>query len=89
MAALVSEIGRSRRTFTLFERGLRVVFWRPLVEPALERLAKALAGESEVETRPPRLDLDDADIVAAAAVTTRVGFGLADGWQTLLPASPH
>jgi hypothetical protein len=48
----------------------------PLLQACLERLPQLLAGHLDVESGPPRLELDEADVVVPLAVAPCIALGL-------------
>jgi hypothetical protein len=47
----------------------------PLLQACLERLPQLLAGHLDVESGPPRLELDEADVVIPLAVAPCIALG--------------
>jgi hypothetical protein len=54
----------------------RLSTWLPLLEACLERLPQLLAGHLKVESGPPRLQLDEADVVVPLSVAPCIALGL-------------
>jgi len=77
------------RTSAFYGRRVFLFFRLAAVQPLLERLAENLAGRVEFVVRAPRLDLDDAHVIAPNAMTTSVRFLLAERWQQILSPSPQ
>jgi hypothetical protein len=82
---LVSERAGSPSGFV--ERRLAVFFRFARVEATLEGCTKTLAGDAGLVTGTSRLDLDDADFVAAAAVAAGIGLGFAERLELLFVAT--
>jgi len=61
----------------------------PIVQTRLERLPQLLAGDTDVEPGPPRLELDGAHVVVAVAVAPCIALGFGQRAQphkgTVLP----